>query len=170
MFVTSNTQSTLKKKNYFTKEEDERIKELVRVYGKNRWDLISQSLEKRTPKQIRQRWINHLDPSIRKRCFTLEEDRLLLKKYKEFGPRWTLISKFFEGRSENAIKNRFYQKLTMKYKYKYTKYNRHYKSPNETNSSNSSDDEKFFLPPLEESFPFPDNFNIPDVFPFNLKF
>ena len=158
-----------KRKHYFTKEEDQRITELVAIYGKSRWDLISHSLENRTAKQIRQRWVNHLDPSLRKGKFTAEEDKLILKKYKQFGPKWTLISKFLDGRSENAIKNRFYQKLTMKYKYQRQRYYTKCELSPSTISSILSDKEKLFLPPIEESFPFPDNFTFPDVFPFNLK-
>ena len=148
-----------KKKNPFTKEEDDKIKELVNIYGDKRWSMISKIIGNRNPKQIRQRWINHLNPSIRKRSFTFEEDLLILQKYREYGPRWTLISKFFDGRSENAIKNRFYEKHMKKYVY------HKIKMPYFTNE-NSSEEERINLPSLIEAFPF--DVSIPDIYPFNL--
>jgi hypothetical protein len=37
----------------------------------------------------------------------VEEDRLLLAKYRDFGPRWSILCKFFTNRSLNNIKNRW---------------------------------------------------------------
>ena len=43
--------------------------------------------------------------------FTEEEDRLLIEKYKELGPRWVKISEFIPGRTGCQIKNRWHKEL-----------------------------------------------------------
>jgi hypothetical protein len=53
--------------------------------------------------------------------FTPAEDNLLDAQYKIFGPKWNVIKKFFVGRSDEEIKNRFNklqsQKLSLNYLY-----------------------------------------------------
>jgi myb proto-oncogene protein len=50
-------------------EEDETIRKLIRKYGKN-WKLLSELLGTKNGKQIRERFINKLDPAIRKEDWT----------------------------------------------------------------------------------------------------
>lgn len=58
-------------------------------------------------RQCRERWNNHLDPSIARGPFTEEEDVKLFQIYKEIGKKWAEISKKMKNRTENAVKNRF---------------------------------------------------------------
>jgi hypothetical protein len=70
----------------------------------------------RSPKQCREHWALHLNSlherakysiqSLRK-LWGLHEDVALMESFKTKGRRWKEISKDLEGRSENAIKNRF---------------------------------------------------------------
>jgi len=53
-------------KGPWTKEEDERVVELVRKYGPKRWTLIAKHLKGRIGKQCRERWHNHLTQPSRK--------------------------------------------------------------------------------------------------------
>lgn len=96
-----------KKKAMFTKEEDKKLIEVVNEYGDKDWDLIASFLENRTKRQCRERWIKFLCPKINASPWTKEEDELLLKKYNEIGPKWTLISKSFKNRTDVNIKARF---------------------------------------------------------------
>lgn len=75
-----------------------------------RWSDLAQRLPGRVGKQVRDRWVNHLNPAINHMPFTREDDLLLFKGHQELGKRWVEIStKFFEStRSENHIKNRWY--------------------------------------------------------------
>merc|ERR1712087_422237 len=63
----------------------------------------------RSGKQIRERWINHLDPTLRRGPFTRDEDTLLWEGVCNIGKQWSLIAKtyFHSTRSDNSIKNRF---------------------------------------------------------------
>ena len=99
-------------KNHFTLEEDEKLKSLVMKYGDKDWRLISNHMSGRSSRQCRERYIGYLNPSLTFRPWTEEEDALLIQKLKEFGPKWTKMVPFFEGRSDCNIKNRWYKHLS----------------------------------------------------------
>ena len=77
---------------------------LIDLYGKNDWTLIAINLQnylkiktKRTGKQCRERFYNHLQ-SNKKEDWTLEEERILFSKNMVLGNKWTDIAKFLPGR------------------------------------------------------------------------
>lgn len=63
----------------------------------------------RTGKQVRDRWVNFLNPVINHEPWSREESIRLWKAYAECGKRWTVIGieHFHTTRSENQIKNRW---------------------------------------------------------------
>eukprot|EP00808_Paulinella_micropora_P016174 g61040.t1 len=94
----------------FTKEEDMQLERLVRAYkgeDKIRWAVVASSLKNRTGKQCRERWCNQLKPGIRRDIWTPEEDRVIIDLHKSRGGRWAEMARLMEGRTENAIKNRW---------------------------------------------------------------
>jgi myb proto-oncogene protein len=52
----------------------------------------------RSGKQCRERWHNHLDPSINKDYWTEKEENVLFMKHMEYGNKWSDIAKFLPGR------------------------------------------------------------------------
>jgi hypothetical protein len=100
-------------KGSWKREEDMRIIELVHKYGKS-WSKISKIIKSRNGKQIRDRFINVLDPEIRKGKFTEEEDRTLIILYQKLGPKWATIAKYFPNRTADMIKNRFHSSIKKK--------------------------------------------------------
>lgn len=93
------------------REEDEKISQLIKEHGKN-WALISKKFGgKRTGKQIRDRYMNKLNPKIVPAMWSYEEDNRLLELFKFFGRKWTQISRQLPGRTETMVKNRFYSKF-----------------------------------------------------------
>jgi hypothetical protein len=100
-------------KGSWKKEEDIRIIDLVIKYGKS-WSKISKQLGTRNGKQIRDRFINVLDPEIRKGKFTDDEDRKLVLLFKQYGPKWATIAKYYPNRTADMIKNRFHSSIKKK--------------------------------------------------------
>ncbi len=90
----------------WSKEEDDLLISLVKQFGK-KWAKISKIMKNRSGKQIRDRFINCLDESNLKEPFSEEEDKKIIKFYKLYGSKWSVISKKFIGRTGDAIKNRF---------------------------------------------------------------
>ncbi|KAL3918865.1 MAG: hypothetical protein SGILL_004041 [Bacillariaceae sp.] len=101
------------RKGQWTDQEDAIVIEAVTSSSEQpftRWSDLAQRLPGRVGKQIRDRWVNHLNPNINHLPFSREDDLLLWDGHKKLGKRWVEIStKFFNStRSENHIKNRWY--------------------------------------------------------------
>lgn len=94
------------RKGRFTKEEDIKLSKLIHQYGKN-WNLISKILQTRTPKQIKNRFENNLDPVLKKEKFTKEDDNLIMNLFNIFENKWSKYQNYFPSRSLKSIKNRF---------------------------------------------------------------
>lgn len=103
--------STMKGKR-FTPEEDALIKELVEVKHITPWAAVAKYLPGRTGTQCRDRYNTYLYCEISTKNWTAKEDKIILEKYKEFGPKWVAISHFLPGRNGNSIKNRWNKALT----------------------------------------------------------
>ena len=94
------------------KREDEELVKLIRENGTKHWNQIAAQLNatldvNRNGKQCRERWVNFLNPDIKKDPFSLEEDIQILEKRLLIGNKWSEIIKDMPGRTENNVKNRF---------------------------------------------------------------
>ena len=89
----------------FSKTEDETLRRLVAQHGEASWAIVAACMENRTARQCRERFKNYLSPTIKNGPWTPEEEALLERKYKEFGPKWAKIALCFEQRSDVNVKN-----------------------------------------------------------------
>lgn len=97
------------------REEDEVLKGLVEEMGTKQWALVAETLNRtvhsqakvRHGKQCRERWLNHLNPELKKGNWRPAEDLIVLSQQKEIGNRWSDIAKLLPGRNENSVKNRW---------------------------------------------------------------
>lgn len=95
----------------WTAEEDEWLKTLVGSIGP-KWADVAQQLPGRVAKQCRERYKNHLDPTLRKKePWTEAEDATLLDLKDgpdgDFSTGWARICDHLPGRSYNDVKNRY---------------------------------------------------------------
>mmetsp|Transcript_9944 Transcript_9944/g.20895 ORF Transcript_9944/g.20895 Transcript_9944/m.20895 type:complete len:475 (+) Transcript_9944:107-1531(+) len=104
----------VKGKGSWTPEEDAILRANSAIYGR-KWSKIAEYLPGRTGKQCRERFVNHLDPKLKRGEWTDGEEALLIGIHNEVGNKWTLIAKYLPGRSDNDVKNHFYSTITRKF-------------------------------------------------------
>jgi hypothetical protein len=99
----------------FSKEEDEKLRRLIRQYGTHAWGTVSSYMTDRTARQCRHRYKNYLMEGHQKLAWTPAEEELVISKHREFGPKWVRIATFLQGRSGNDVKNRWHKHITKCY-------------------------------------------------------
>ncbi|KAK9055393.1 hypothetical protein SSX86_026476 [Deinandra increscens subsp. villosa] len=97
---------TSTRKGPWTENEDFQLVFYVHMLGDRRWDFIAKvSGLKRTGKSCRLRWVNYLNPGLKRGKLAPHEERLVLELHNKFGNRWSKIARKLPGRTDNEIKN-----------------------------------------------------------------
>ncbi|KAF6260264.1 c-myb-like transcription factor [Scenedesmus sp. NREL 46B-D3] len=65
-------------KGSWTPEEDDALRKQVDRMGARSWSEIAKAIPGRTGKSCRLRWLNQLNPEVRKDPFTAEEDAAIM--------------------------------------------------------------------------------------------
>ena len=89
----------------WTDAEDAALTALVQTHGCRKWSEVARGLGRRTGKQCRERWNNHVRPDIKRGAWTEAEELALVDAHTRLGNRWADIAAAIPGRTENAVKN-----------------------------------------------------------------
>lgn len=97
----------------WTKEEDENLTKVVDRFNNDgrliKWQDIADDMETdRNGKQCRERYINHLSPTLKGDVWSPKEDHSLFSAFFRVGKKWSIVSKVLRGRTDNGTKNRFH--------------------------------------------------------------
>nr|BAJ05399.1 transcription factor R2R3-MYB [Lilium hybrid division I] len=105
----------LVRKGAWTQVEDDLLKRCIERHGVVRWSRVPQLAGlNRCRKSCRLRWLNYLDPRIRRGQFEEDEDDLIIRLHKLLGNRWSLIAGRLPGRTANDVKNYWNSHLSKK--------------------------------------------------------
>ena len=99
----------------WTNKEDAALLELVTKLKPKKWTRIARTLNDnvhdgqgiKNAKLCRERWFNHVNPSLSKGNWSTEEDIFILENKLKYGNVWSKIARTLTNRNENIVKNRY---------------------------------------------------------------
>lgn len=99
------------RKGNWTAEEDDILFNWVKNNGTSKWTACAKHIKGRRAKQCRERWLNTLNPYVKKGNWSDEDQVELFNLLKNFFSKWSLISQKMKYRSDNSVKNFFYSSI-----------------------------------------------------------
>ena len=105
-----NSQRSAKKGNW-SSTEDKILLDWVDKYGPTKWTECSKLIRGRCGKQCRERWVNILNPEVKKGNWSNYEQEEIFSNLSKHYTSWSAISRLLPGRTENSIKNYFYSSI-----------------------------------------------------------
>lgn len=107
----------MSKRIKWTPEEDDTLRYFIQDSRAEKpdWERIANRLLskgiKKQPKQIRERWTQHLHPGVTRGCLTRAERVRLFELQSVLGCHWKQISEHFPGKTDNFVKNVFFAQI-----------------------------------------------------------
>jgi len=94
------------RKGPWSPNEDDLLRKAVKKHKRRMsdipWTSVAAMVPGRSAKQCRERWRNHVDPSISHAPWSEEENALLLRLYRDHDGKWCEISAALPGRPDEA--------------------------------------------------------------------
>lgn len=87
----------------WSEEESELLKRAVQLYGQGNWTKVQRLLPGRTDMQCRERFCNILTPGVVRTKMSEEEVLQLVSLVEKIGPKWSYLTNFFPGRTDNNM-------------------------------------------------------------------
>ncbi|KAI3889928.1 hypothetical protein MKX03_020230 [Papaver bracteatum] len=111
----SSLPKVLVRKGVWSEAEDALLRECIEKYGIGKWTQVPPKAGLNPcRKSCRLRWLNYLDPSIKRGEFETDEVDLIIRMHKLLGNRWSLIAGKIPGRTANDIRNYYNTHLLKK--------------------------------------------------------
>ncbi|KAK4755320.1 hypothetical protein SAY87_009077 [Trapa incisa] len=99
-------------KGGWTPQEDETLRSAVATYKGKNWKRIAEAFSDRSEVQCLHRWQKVLNPDLVKGPWTQEEDDMINKLVKKYGPtKWSLIARSLPGRIGKQCRERWHNHL-----------------------------------------------------------
>nr|UGC13062.1 R2R3-MYB20 [Lilium hybrid cultivar] len=109
----SASKSILVRKGAWTQAEDVLLRSCIEKHGSVKWSRVPQLAGlNRCRKSCRLRWLNYLNPTLRRGTFDEDEEDLIIRLHKLLGNRWSLIAGRLPGRTANDVKNHWNSRLS----------------------------------------------------------
>ncbi|XP_057858267.2 transcription repressor MYB4-like [Cryptomeria japonica] len=90
----------------WSEDEDDKLIAYIHAYGEDHWKSLPKAAGlRRRVKSCRRRWVNYLEPDLRRGNFSEEEDELIIELQLLWGNKWSRIAGRLPGRTDNEIKN-----------------------------------------------------------------
>ena len=103
----------VEKKGRWNEREDQTVLNWVNNNGPTKWSECAKLINGRCGKQCRERWLNFLNPNVKRGKWSVEEQINFITHLFNIGLSWVYISQNIKSRSENLVKNFFYCSIRM---------------------------------------------------------
>lgn len=103
----------VEKKGKWNNQEDKIVSKWVALNGPTQWSECAKLVQGRCGKQCRERWLNFLNPDVKRGKWDIQEQMQFAKNLFRIGLSWVAISEKIKSRSENLVKNFFYCSVRM---------------------------------------------------------
>ena len=98
-------------KDRWTTDESEKLKRAVEFYGVGNWSKVQRLVPGRTDMQCRERYVNILQPTVKRTKLTDEEVEQIIAIVKRVGPKWSYIAEYFPGRTDHQVYRAYHDYL-----------------------------------------------------------
>ncbi|KAG0702362.1 hypothetical protein DFH29DRAFT_505758 [Suillus ampliporus] len=99
---------TTRKIHLWTPESDERLLKAVATFGHDNWSVVAcQVSEDATPSQCQNRYQRTLDPALKHKAWSDEEDLRLRRAVQAYGTSWVDVASVIPGRQNDQCRDRW---------------------------------------------------------------